>query len=141
MSWFRKLTQTESEDEETGLVAAEAGNDAGDGELAIDVYQDGDDVVVKSTIAGVKPEDLDISVSNKEVSISGERKSEQEVNDDDYLYQECYWGSFSRTFSLPVEVDADRATADIKDGILTLTLPKLSRSRSKKVKVKTTDEE
>lgn len=135
--WFKKSKKQD------GAALQETMDETGeaDGELAVDVYQDGDNVVVRSTIAGVKPEDLDISVSQNEVSISGERKSEQEVSEDDYFFQECYWGSFSRTFSLPVEVDADRAVADIKDGILTLTLPKLSRSRAKKVRVKSTEDE
>src|SRR3989344_4401737 len=95
MAWFKKSkTQDERALQETE-------EQTEDGELAIDVFQDGDNVVVKSTIAGVKPEDLDISVSQNEVSISGERKSEQEISQDDYFYQECYWGSFARTFSLP----------------------------------------
>src|SRR3989338_11639700 len=135
MAWFKKSkTQDERALQETE-------EQTEDGELAIDVFQDGDNVVVKSTIAGVRPEDLDISVSQNEVSISGERKSEQEISQDDYFFQECYWGSFSRTFSLPVEVDSDRAAADIKDGILTLTLPKLSRGRAKKVKEKSNEDE
>lgn len=138
MSWFKKLTtKTDNDNDEVLNAESEDLQSDSEGELAIDVYQDKDNVVVRSTIAGVKPEDLDISVSGNEVTIRGERKSEQEVSEDDYFFQECYWGSFSRTFALPVEVDADRALADIKDGILTLTLPKAGKTRTKKVKVTT----
>lgn len=107
-----------------------------EGQLALDVYQDKDNIVVKSTIAGVKPEDLDITIGSNEVTITGERKQEEEIKNEDYFYQECYWGAFARTLPLPVEIDVDRAVADLKDGILTLTLPKASRSRTKKVRVK-----
>lgn len=124
----------DSPEEDSSLSQTE--DEEGEGQLALDVYQDKDNVIVKSTIAGVKPEDLDISVSDGMVTIKGERRQQDEVKDEDYFYQECYWGSFSRSLNLPVEVDVDRATADIKDGILTLTLPKASRSRTKKVRVK-----
>lgn len=110
--------------------------DEGDGQLALDVYQDKDNVIVKSTIAGVKPEDLDISISSDMVTVKGERRQQEEIKAEDYFYQECYWGSFSRSLNLPVEVDVDKATADLKDGILTLVLPKAARSRTKKVKIK-----
>ena len=106
------------------------------GQLALDVYQTKDNVVVKSTIAGVRPEDLDITIANDRVTVKGQRKQEETVSGDDYFLQECYWGSFYRSFDLPVEVDVDKAVADIKDGILTITLPKASRARTKKVKVK-----
>ncbi len=112
------------------------GSDEEEGQLALDVYQDKDNVIVKSTIAGVKPEDLDISLSTDTLTIRGERKVEEEVKDEDYFYQECYWGAFSRSLALPVEVDVDGAEADIKDGILTLTLPKASRVKTKKVRVR-----
>lgn len=110
-----------------------------EGELSIDMYQDKDHVVIKSTIAGVSPEDLDITIANDMVTIRGERRQSQEVNKENYYYQECYWGSFSRSIMLPVEVDVDKATAELKDGILTVTLPKASRARTKKVKVKSSE--
>lgn len=135
MSWFKELITGTQSDE--GVAVAEDTDEQTEGELAIDVYQDKDNVIVKSTIAGVEPEDLDITVSSgNEVTISGERKQGQEVAEDDYFFQECYWGAFSRTFTLPVEVDMNNVTADIKDGVLTVTLPKAGR-RTKKVKVTT----
>ena len=112
------------------------GGDAEEGQLALDAYQTKDDVVVQSTIAGVKPEDLEISLSSNMVTIQGERKRSEEINQGDYFYQECYWGGFSRSLTLPVEVDVDKAQAEIKDGVLTLVLPKASRSKIKKIKVR-----
>lgn len=139
-AWFKKLirkTDQELDDQdEQGLAESEDEN----GQLALDVYQDKDDVIVKSTIAGVKPEDLDISISSDSVTIRGERRRDEEIKEEDYFYQECYWGAFSRTVSLPVEVDVDKAEADIKDGILTLTLPKAGRTKTKKVKVRQQEE-
>ncbi|OGE76112.1 MAG: hypothetical protein A3C85_02415 [Candidatus Doudnabacteria bacterium RIFCSPHIGHO2_02_FULL_48_21] len=116
--------------------ALEAPEESAEGQLALDIYHTKDNLVIKSTIAGVKPDDLDITIADDRVTIRGERKQEQEVSDEDYLMQECYWGSFYRSFDLPFEVDVDKSVADIKDGILTLILPKASRSKTKKVKVK-----
>jgi HSP20 family protein len=107
-----------------------------DGQLSVDVYQTKDSVVIKSTIAGVKPEDVDISIENDVITIRGERKQESEVKDDDYFYQECYWGSFSRSIVLPVEVKSDETNASLKNGVLTVVLPKEKKSKSVAVKVK-----
>lgn len=134
-SEYSEDDQGESEDvSDQDLASSERADD--EGQLALDVYQDKDNVYVKSTIAGVKPEDLDISISSGAVAVRGERKFEEEVRDEDYLLQECYWGKFSRSINLPVEIDVDRAEADLQDGILTLILPKAARSKTKKVKVR-----
>jgi len=79
---------------------------------------------------------LDITLGSDSITIHGERRRDETIADEDYFYQECYWGAFSRTLPLPVEVDVDKAAAELKDGILTLTLPKASRSRTKKVKIR-----
>jgi len=107
----------------------------GEGQLTIDVFQTEDDVVIQSTIAGVSDKDLDISVTNDMVTIKGARMPEQKVRSSDYYYQELYWGPFSRSIILPVDVDADSAKASMKNGILTIRLPKLDRIRTKKIKV------
>lgn len=107
-----------------------------EGQLTIDVYQTPNDIVVESAIAGVKPEDLDIEANTDSVTIRGERRREHEVKEEDYFYQECYWGRFSRSVILPQEVDPDKASVSFKNGILSVRLPKLSRSRSRKLKVK-----
>jgi len=145
MAFMKKFFQGNgliNDEEDQGLAAADereietADDDQIDGQLAVDVFQDGDNVVIKSTIAGVKPEDLDITIANDLVTIKGERREEREETDRDYFFQECYWGAFSRSLTLPVEVDVDKAVADLKDGILTLTLPKASRAKAKKVKIR-----
>ncbi len=110
--------------------------DEDEGKLTIDVYQNPTEIVIESTIAGVKPEDLDISITNESVTIRGKRQREHEVSDEDYFYQECYWGKFSRSIILPQEVDAENAVAALKNGVLTIRLPKLNRQKSKKIKVK-----
>lgn len=106
-----------------------------EGQLTIDVYQTSHYVVIESTIAGVKPEDLDIDISSDQVTIKGSREKEEKIRDDDYIYQECYWGRFSRSVILPQEVDPDSAEASLKNGILTIKLPKLDKHRAKKLKV------
>ncbi len=107
-----------------------------EGQLTLDVYQTPSEVVVKSTIAGVKPEDLDITINNDMVTIRGTREKDEEISTKDYYYQELYWGSFSRSVILPVEVDADKAQAVMKNGILTIRLPKAEKEKHLKIKVK-----
>ena len=107
-----------------------------EGQLTIDVYQTPTDVVIKSTVAGVDPEDIDISISNDMVTIRGSRQKDDEVKTEDYYYQECYWGAFSRSVILPVDIEADKAEASFKNGVLTIRLPKVERVKTKKIKVK-----
>jgi len=106
-----------------------------EGQLTIDVYQTDQDIVIKSTIAGVKPEDIDISINNDMVTIRGKRTKDEQINAEDYYYQELYWGMFSRSIILPVEVDPDKAKATIKNGILTVKLPKSEKTKIKKINV------
>jgi HSP20 family protein len=107
-----------------------------EGELAIDVYETAKEVVIKAPIAGVDGnEDLDITIADDIVTIRGERKEEKEVQKDSYHAQECYWGAFSRTVTLPTKVLSDEASADFKKGILTIRLPKTEANKVKKLKV------
>lgn len=106
-----------------------------EGQLTIDMFQTKDNVIIKSTIAGVRPEDIDVTIANDMVTIRGERKRDFEASSEDYFYQECYWGSFSRSVVLPVDVDIDNVGADLKDGILTVVLPKAAKAKSKKIRV------
>lgn len=110
-----------------------------EGQLTIDVYQTESDIVIKSTIAGVSPEDIDISITNDMVTIKGRRVKDEKIKTESYYYQELYWGAFSRSVILPVEVDADRARATIKNGILTIRLPKSEKIKTKKIKVRPAD--
>lgn len=107
-----------------------------EGQLNIDMYQTKDNVIIKSTIAGVRPEDIDITVANDMVTIKGARRKEETVSGDDYFYQECYWGNFSRSVIIPVDIDSESIEADLKDGILTVIIPKAAKAKTKKVKVK-----
>ena len=107
-----------------------------EGQLTIDVYQTESEIVIKSTIAGVNPEDIDISITNDMVTIRGKRTKDETINTENYYYQELYWGAFSRSVILPVEVDADRAKAIIKNGILTIKLPKSEKVKTKKINVR-----
>ncbi len=106
-----------------------------EGQVNIDMYQTKDNVIIKSTIAGGRPEDIDITVANDMVTIKGSRRKEENINQDDYFYQECYWGSFSRSIILPVDIEAENASAEMKDGILTIRLPKAEKVKTKKIKV------
>lgn len=108
-----------------------------EGQLAIDVYQTPSDIVIKSTIAGVADVDLDVSITNDMVTIKGRRQLEDDVKTDDYYYQECYWGPFSRSIILPTDVLADQAAAVLKNGILTIRLPKADRVRTQKIRIET----
>ena len=112
------------------------GQDYEEGQLSIDVYQTPKKLIVKSTIAGVKPDDIDISISNDMLTIRGKREHAEEILDEDYLYQECYWGSFSRSVILPVEVKPDKIDAVLENGVLTITLPKAKPKKQVSVKVK-----
>lgn len=107
-----------------------------EGQLTIDVYQTDGEIVIKSTIAGVKPEDLDVSINNDMVTIKGERKNEEVVHQNNYYYQECYWGQFSRSVVLPVDIISDKAEAALKNGILTIRLPKADTTKIKRIQVR-----
>jgi HSP20 family protein len=118
---------------------APAAVDDAEGQLAVDVFQDNGSIVVRSTIAGVRPEDLDIGITSDMVTIRGRREREHRVEEKDFFFQECYWGSFSRSIILPCEVRADRAGASLKNGVLTITLPKVGSQRTVAVRVRAED--
>ena len=107
-----------------------------EGQLTVDVYQTPNDIVVESAIAGVKPEDIDVNVTQDSISIRGTREREQSVETEDYLYQECYWGRFARSIILPQEIDPESARVAFKNGILTVRLPKVNKKKSRKLNVK-----
>jgi len=107
-----------------------------EGQLSIDIYQTPATIVVKSTIAGVKPGDIDISINNDMLTIRGKREAEDTIKEADYLFRECYWGSFSRSVILPVEVEADKIEAELENGVLTVILPKAKPAKQISIKVK-----
>jgi HSP20 family protein len=148
-SFFEKLTgavRLEDEEEaqpetsklgkpDRGSIFEEIENEE-DAELSIDVYQTPSEIVVKTMVAGVKPDDLDVSITRDSVTIHGERKEDRTVSGDDYIHQELFWGSFSRTVALPEEIDVDGAEAVEKHGMLILHLPKLDKNKETKLRVK-----
>jgi HSP20 family protein len=98
-----------------------------EGELKVDVFQNEKAIVVKSAIAGTRLEDLQITLNHDMLTIRGRREHDEEVEHGNYFYQECYWGKFSRSIILPVNVDASKTKARMKNGILTVTLPKITK--------------
>jgi len=109
---------------------------AQEGELAVDVYQTSDAIVVKALIAGVNPNNIDISLTRDMITIRGHREEHQETTGDNYFYKELFWGSFARTILLPEEVDVDAAEATTDHGILVVRLPKINKERKTKLRVK-----
>ncbi len=107
-----------------------------EGELTVDMMQTPDEIIIQSMVAGVKPDDLDVSITHDMVALKGKRQKNFEASGKDYFYQELYWGSFSRSILLPQEVDSDEAVATLKNGLLTIRLPKLDKLRTQKLKVK-----
>jgi HSP20 family molecular chaperone IbpA len=106
------------------------------GELAVDVYQTPTHIIIKAMIAGVRPEDLDVSITRDMVTIRGKRERHTEGTAGDFFFQELYWGTFARTVMLPQEVQIEDAEASEKHGLLTIRLPKLDKGRQAKLKVK-----
>lgn len=98
--------------------------DTYDGQLAVDVIQTPEAIILQSAVAGVRAEDLEISITNDMITIRGTRQRTLDVPSEHYLYQECYWGGFSRSIILPFPVQHEQATATLDHGILTILLPK-----------------
>lgn len=107
-----------------------------EGQLAVDVYQTDEELIIQSAIAGVKPEELDITTQGDVVIIKGFREKPAEGENGNYFCQECWWGPFSRQIILPVEADPARSKAIIKEGILTIRMPKIEKEKEKKIAVK-----
>ncbi len=108
-----------------------------DGQLAVDVHQTPNEIVIKTMVAGVKPEDLDINITRDMVTIKGKREGERGISDENYFSKELYWGSFSRNILLPQEIEPEEAEAVEKHGLLIIRLPKINKNRQTKLKVKT----
>ncbi|MBI3421168.1 MAG: Hsp20/alpha crystallin family protein [Candidatus Sungbacteria bacterium] len=108
-----------------------------EGELTVDIYDKGDTIVIQSTVAGVKPEDLDVSITSDVITIRGRRERTEEISEESYYYKELFWGTFSRAVILPEEIDENKTEAVLKHGLLTVTLPKKRKGIAQKLKVKT----
>ena len=146
-SFFEKLTGTvrldereeENEVAETkkpaGIAAINAEDE--DAELTVDVHQTPGEIIVKTMAAGVRPEDLDISITRDTVTIRGKREHDRSISEDNYVFRELYWGSFSRTISLPAEVEPEEAEAIEKHGLIIIKIPKINKGKQMKLRVKT----
>ena len=132
---FSKSKPKIQETIEEGKVKKESWFEA-EGQLAVDVYQTEKELVILSAIAGVKPEDINISGQGDVVIIRGRRERPVKDKEENYFYQECYWGPFSKEIILPVEADASRATAAMTEGVLIIRIPKIERKKEKKIIVK-----
>ncbi len=106
-------------------------------ELAVDVSQTPTEIVIKTMVAGVNPDELDVSISQEMVIIKGTRRESYQVDDNDYFHKELYWGSFARTILLPSEVKAEEAIAEFRHGLLTIKLPKIDKQKQTKLRIKT----
>ncbi len=141
-SFFERITGSIAIPDEVDLQIEESTRDASwmsepeEGELSVDVFQNQNEIIIKTMVAGVKPEDLDVSISRDMVTVKGKRENERTVADDDYFHRELYWGTFSRTIVLPQEIDVDSAEAIEKHGLLIIKLPKLDKNRSTRLKVR-----
>ncbi len=105
------------------------------GQLAVDVYETREKLVVKARTAGVNKNDLDVSISDNQLTIHGTLSSGSEEGVENYFLQECYWGEFSRTIALPVPVKEEEIEAVLKDGVLTISFVKVQQDTVKKIQV------
>ena len=105
-------------------------------QLTIDLYQTPNDIVVQTMVAGVQPENLSINITRDSITIRGKREMNQSIKEDGYFVQELYWGAFSRSISLPEEVDPEEAEAVEKHGLLIIKLPKVDKNKETKLKIK-----
>lgn len=105
------------------------------GQLAVDVYETEERLVVKARTAGVNKEDLDVSISDSILTISGTLSSGDDAEATNWHIQECYWGEFSRTLALPVPIKEDEVKAELKDGVLTISFTKVKTEQAKKIQI------
>ncbi|MBY0376597.1 Hsp20/alpha crystallin family protein [Patescibacteria group bacterium] len=105
-------------------------------ELAVDVYQTPTDIIVQTMVAGVRPEDLELSIARDMITIKGKREEMRNIDEDNYFTKELYWGSFSRTILLPQEIEPEEAEATEKQGLLTVVLKKIDKEKKTSIKVK-----
>jgi HSP20 family protein len=105
-------------------------------QLAIDVYQTPNEIIIKSAVAGVKSEDINISITGDMITIEGKRDLDDKIQEKDYFKKQCYWGRFSQSYVFPVDIDPEKANATLKNGILTIKLMKVDKEKTKIIKVK-----
>ena len=107
----------------------------GDVSAKVDIFEDGNDVVVKAELPGMKKDDLEVNLTDDTITVSGEKKKEEKIEKKDYYRVERSYGSFTRSFRLPKEVQSDKAKASFKDGVLEIRVPKTEEAMKKEKKV------
>ncbi len=148
-SFFERLTGAVRLDEEAERLEDQSGlktntkpnifeESEEEAQLTVDVYHTPSEIIIKTMVAGVKPEDLDVLITRDSVTIRGKRSEDRTVSGDEYFHRELFWGSFARTIAMPEEINVDEAEAVEKHGMLILHLPKLDKNRQAKLKVKGT---
>lgn len=152
-SFFERLTGSVSAEEElatkknfSGKNTAEKNGDKKnnnwieeeneEAELSIDLYQTPTDIVVQTMVAGVKPEDLELSIARDIITIRGKREENRNIDEENYFAKELYWGKFSRTISLPAEVEPEEVEATEKHGLITVKIKKVDKEKKNSVKVR-----
>jgi len=109
---------------------------ADEGNLPIDMYQTNDTVVIRAAVPGVKPEEVEVTITGDILTIKGETRTEEEVKKDSFFRQEISYGAFSRSVALPGSLQTDKAEATFENGVLTLTIPKAEATKPKQIKIK-----
>jgi HSP20 family protein len=133
--------QTKKAQVQIGRTAAPAAtrtipDDDAEGQLPVDVYQTANEMVIRAFVAGVRADDLNVSISRDMVIIEGSREEREQIPESDYFTRELFWGAFARTILLPQEADVENSSASSKDGLLTIILPKHDKARQTKIRVK-----
>lgn len=151
-SFFERLTgsmgveEEESDSRKEYLIKGMKGNSKNDtawmeekneeAELSVDVYQTPTDIIIQAMVAGVKPEDLELSITRDTITIRGEREESRTIDEDNFFAKELYWGKFSRTISLPAEVEPEEVEATEKHGLVTVKIKKVDKEKKNSVKVR-----
>src|ERR1035437_6258818 len=105
-------------------------------ELTVDVYQTSTDIILQTMVAGVKPEDLELTIARDVITIKGKREENRNIDEENYFIKELYWGKFSRTVLLPQEVEPEEVEATEKHGLLTIKIQKVDKEKRTNIKVK-----
>jgi HSP20 family protein len=145
-SFFQKLTggmkMNEDDEslmdgpEERGMSKKSEWSDEEEGQLTVDVYQTPSEIIVQTMVAGVRPEDLTLTISRDMITIKGKREENRTISEENFFLQELYWGSFSRTILLPEEIDPEEAEAVEKHGLLVIKLPKIDKEKKTSLRIK-----
>jgi HSP20 family protein len=132
-----ELPERDRKNRDTGKESGHwASEEPEEGQLSVDVYQTPNDIIIETMVAGVKPEDLQINIMRDMVTLRGKREPSRIVNDEDYFTRELFWGAFSRTISLPAEIEPEDAEAIEKHGLLMIRLPKIDKSKQTSLRIK-----